>query len=200
MSGTCRRKHHRPTPAQRMAAEERARASIDARSGRPLTDQEWSEAKANLKIGLRGRRGKTIARSNIAILLANPVYTGTFRWGGKTYEGKYEPLITRALFEEVQDILAGRTRPCKRKYTFTYTGMITCKTCNGLLVGDRKKGKYTYYACNKCRTYYPEAFFDQHTARTLERIAIDENMTDFLLHQLGDWFDEATRTESTSTE
>jgi hypothetical protein len=49
MSGTCRRKHHRPTPAQRMAAEERARASIDARHQRPLTDQEWSEAKANLR-------------------------------------------------------------------------------------------------------------------------------------------------------
>ena len=32
-----------------MAAEERARASIDARSDRPLTDQEWSEAKANLR-------------------------------------------------------------------------------------------------------------------------------------------------------
>ena len=157
-------------------------------------------AKLARKIGLRGRRGKHIARSNIAILLANPVYTGTFRWGGKTYEGKYEPLITRQLFEEVQDVLAGRTRPCARKYTFTYTGMITCKTCNGLLVGDRKKGKYTYYACNKCRTYYPEAFFDQHTARTLERIAIDESMTDFLLHQLGDWYDETTSTQTTSTE
>jgi hypothetical protein len=49
MSGNCRRKHHRPTPAQRMAAEQRARASIDARSSQPLTDQEWSEAKANLR-------------------------------------------------------------------------------------------------------------------------------------------------------
>jgi hypothetical protein len=78
--------------------------------------------------------------------------------------------------------------------------MITCKTCNGLLVGDRKKGKYTYYACNKCRTYYSEAFFDQHTARTLERIAIDEDMTDFLLHQLGDWYDETTSTQTTGTE
>lgn len=49
MSGTCRRKHHHPTPAQRRDAEERARARIGARSGRPLTDQEWSEAKANLR-------------------------------------------------------------------------------------------------------------------------------------------------------
>jgi hypothetical protein len=120
--------------------------------------------------------------------------------GREDLRGKYEPLITRALFDEVQDVLAGRTRPCARKYTFTYTVMITCKTCNGLLVGDRKKGKYTYCACNKCRTYYPEAFFDQHTATTLERIAIDEDMTDFLLHQLGDWYDETTSTQTTSTE
>jgi len=29
---------------------------------------------------------------------------------------------------------AGRTRPCACKYTCTYTGMITCTTCKGLLV------------------------------------------------------------------
>jgi hypothetical protein len=49
MSGTCRRRHHRPTPAERAAAEQRARASIEARSGRPMTDQEWNEAKVNLR-------------------------------------------------------------------------------------------------------------------------------------------------------
>ena len=157
-------------------------------------------AKLARKSGLRGRRGKTVAKSNIAILLRNPVYTGTFRWGGKTYEGKYEPLITRTLFNDVQDALAGRTRPCKRKHTFTYTGIITCNKCHGLLVGDRKKQKYTYYACNKCRTYYPERFFDEQTANALQQLTIDEDMTEFLLHELGDWYDERTKTEATSTE
>jgi hypothetical protein len=140
-------------------------------------------AKLARKIGLRGRRGKHIARSNIAILLANSVYTGTFRWGGKTYEGKYEPLITRALFAEVQDVLAGRTAMLAQVHIHVQRHDHV-QDLQRPPRGDRKKGKYTYYACNKCRTYYPEAFFDQYTARTLERIAIDEDMTAFLLHQL----------------
>ncbi len=153
--------------------------------------------------GLAGRRGKKVSKSNIAIFLANPVYTGTFRWGGKTYEGKYEPLITRALFEEVQDALAGRTRPCKRKHTFTYTGLVTCKHCKGLLVGQTMKRKYTYYACNGkngCRTYYPEATLDEHAMRVINSLTPDDAMSDFLLHQLGDWYDTTTSTGSASTE
>jgi site-specific DNA recombinase len=160
-------------------------------------------AKLARRRGLTGRRGKTVSKSNIAILLANPVYTGTFRWGGKTYEGKYDPLISRALFEEVQDALAGRTRPCKRKHTFTYTGLVTCEHCKGLLVGQTMKRKYTYYACNGkngCRTYYPEATLDEHAMRVINSLAPDEAMSDFLLHQLGDWYDTITSAGSASTE
>lgn len=39
----------RPTPEERQKAEARARASIEARYGHPLTDAEWDKAKANLR-------------------------------------------------------------------------------------------------------------------------------------------------------
>lgn len=45
----CRKWHGRPTPEERRDAERRARASVEARYGHPLTDQEWEEAKANLR-------------------------------------------------------------------------------------------------------------------------------------------------------
>jgi hypothetical protein len=63
-----------------------------------------------------------------------------------------------------------------------------------------RRGKYTCYGVQQVPHVLPEAFFDQHTARTLERIAIDDRLTDFLLHELGDWYDETTRTQTTSTE
>lgn len=45
----CRQHHPRPTPAQRNAAEQRARTAIEVRAGRPFTDEEWREAKRNLR-------------------------------------------------------------------------------------------------------------------------------------------------------
>jgi hypothetical protein len=39
----------RPTTEERAAAELRARQSLEARKGSPFTDEEWREAKANLK-------------------------------------------------------------------------------------------------------------------------------------------------------
>jgi site-specific DNA recombinase len=152
------------------------------------------------RIGLRGRRGKHVAKSNISILLQNPVYTGTFRWGGKTYRGKYEPLISETLFTEVQDVLSGRSRPRGQKRTFTFTGLARCATCNGLLTGDLKKGQYVYYACRGrlgCKRFYPERAFEETTVRALESLRIDDAISEWIETELGHWFDDlATRDES----
>jgi hypothetical protein len=43
---TCRHRHR--SPRERQAAEARARASVEARTG-PLTDEEWRTAAHNLK-------------------------------------------------------------------------------------------------------------------------------------------------------
>ncbi|HXH94982.1 MAG TPA: hypothetical protein VNN25_25640 [Thermoanaerobaculia bacterium] len=44
----------------------------------------------------------------------------------------------------MQDVLAGRTRPKTRTRRSPTRVSSTCAACNGLLVGDIKKGKYVY--------------------------------------------------------
>ena len=143
--------------------------------------------------GLRGRNGQPIARSKIAFVLQNTAYTGTFTWGGRTYQGKYEPIVTTALFNEVQDVLAGRSRPRGQDRTFIYTGLLRCQTCNGLLTGDLKKQRYVYYACRGsrgCKRYYPESVFEAETLRILASLTIDEATSTWLVTQLAASFDE----------
>lgn len=154
------------------------------------------------RIGLRGRRGKQVAKSNISILLQNPVYTGTFRWGGKTYHGKYEPLISEELFAQLQDVLNGRTRPRGQKRTFTFTGLARCATCNGLLTGDLKKGRYIYYACRGrlgCKRFYPERVFEETTVRALESLRIDTAISEWIEKELVHWFDDRNTRDETKT-
>jgi recombinase len=120
-------------------------------------------------------------------ILRNPAYYGTFRWGGKTYDGNYEPLITKDLYDRVQLAVDRRSRAKTRRHTFTYTGLLTCGTCNGLLIGDIKKQRYVYYRCagtKGCRRHYPERTFETHTLALLEFLRIDEETSTWLLHEL----------------
>jgi len=55
-------------------------------------------------------------------LLKNPFYVGRFNWQGKVCEGTHPPLVSKEIFEQVQQVLRGRFRPRKRKYEFAFTG------------------------------------------------------------------------------
>ena len=63
------------------------------------------------RIGLRGRSGNKITKNGLSTLLNNPFYTGIIRIvkTGQTFHGAHQPLITKALFDRVHDILEGKT-------------------------------------------------------------------------------------------
>ena len=54
------------------------------------------------------KSGDRIPGSTVAKILRNRIYTGRFDWDGKTYQGRYEPIISADLWERVQDVLDGR--------------------------------------------------------------------------------------------
>jgi len=85
---------------------------------------------------------------------------GEFDYGGVTYEGSHEPLVSREVWERVQAILDGRYEKKHRKVThdFAYSGMICCGHCGCSLVGELKKGRYVYYHCTGYRGKCPERY------------------------------------------
>ena len=110
-----------------------------------------------------------------------------FRWGGKVYEGKYEPLISKATFDRVQRALDGRSRAKGRVHEFTYAGLVKCGTCGGLMSGDLKKGRYVYYRCagtKGCKRFYPEKVLETETLRLLASLQIGEAVSEWLLGEI----------------
>ena len=63
------------------------------------------------KSGIVSRGGKIISRTRASVILSNPFYTGLFRYGGELHEGKYEPIISKKLFDEAQEMLKFRGQP-----------------------------------------------------------------------------------------
>lgn len=113
-----------------------------------------SLTKKMFQMGLTTRSGRRVGLSGVAHILNNPFYFGLIqiRKAGLTYEGAHSPIITKQLFDRVQDVLSGRVAPRTRRHTFMLSKAIRCGKCNYFLIGETHKG-HVYYRCHssECR-------------------------------------------------
>ena len=111
-----------------------------------------------LKHGVRSKEGNRLHSTRIVRILTNPLYCGLFRYGGEMYEGKHETIITKQLFDRVQEVLRLRGKPERTgNNPQALCGLLRCATC-GMMVTAEQKTKhqkngnvhhYTYYRCSK---------------------------------------------------
>jgi site-specific DNA recombinase len=99
--------------------------------------------------GLRNVNEGRVSRAGLHTLLRNPFYTGVIRIraSGQTYEGNHEALISKSLFDRVQDILHGRVGTRIHVHDFLFRRFITCVQCGNSLIGELQKG-HVYYRCH----------------------------------------------------
>jgi DNA invertase Pin-like site-specific DNA recombinase len=100
--------------------------------------------------GLRTRGGNKLVKSRLHELLTDPFYYGKIRWNGEICDGKQEPLITKELFDKVQEILKGKTTPKYNKHFYLFKGLIRCAECEGRITWEKQKG-IIYGHCNHYR-------------------------------------------------
>jgi site-specific DNA recombinase len=98
--------------------------------------------------GLHTRSGNILSAAQMSEILANRFYYGLMCVKGQTFVGKYEPLISKTLFDKVRAQAEGRT-PCRSTYGRDYAlrKMIACGACGRGLYGELQKG-FTYYRCH----------------------------------------------------
>ncbi len=108
------------------------------------------------KEGLRSKRGNEFAKSSIHRTLHNPFYYGLIEMHGFTSEGKNEPLITKELFDKVQQVMHGKNRvqPHTQKRNFAFSNLASCQHCGCKVLGEIKKGEYIYYHCSRSKGYH----------------------------------------------
>ena len=148
--------------------------------------------------GLTSHREKPVARSMLPKMLSNPFYIGLFRYSGETHEGTHQPLVSKTLFDEVQNVLARRGRPHKpRRTPLPYLGFIQCGQCGAAITGERQKSHHYYRCtrklgpCSQKRFIREEALTDELRAVTA-RVAIPAEPGALMLLELAEW----RRTES----
>ncbi len=111
------------------------------------------------EIKFKTKNGKPLTLSNVYITLRNPFYHGTFEYprkSGQWYTGKHTPIITKELFDTVQESIAQHIIKTEGK-EFAFTKLIACGLCGSGITADEKFKKqmngnihrYVYYGC--CR-------------------------------------------------
>ncbi len=94
---------------------------------------------------------RPLAISNYQYILKNPIYTGLMRIKGEIYEGKHEPIISKALFDACQRVMLQRRKPKASKLKpYLFRGVFHCGECGCLITTETQKG-HDYLRCTKRR-------------------------------------------------
>jgi site-specific DNA recombinase len=113
------------------------------------------------KEGLRGRTGAKVGISRLHKLLSDPFYYGKIQWRGELHQGKHEPLITKSLFEKVQNILNRKLEnPQYKKHLPVFKAKIKCEECGGTITWEIQKGHW-YGHCNGYRKCSQKTYLRQ---------------------------------------
>lgn len=141
-------------------------------------------------LGIKSRSGKP--RHNYAIhgLLTNKLYIGIMKWKDELHEGKYQPLISKQLFDKVQQVLDNKSRPRNRResHGFPFCGLFHC-SCGSMLTAQWAKDKYRYYRCTrkkgKCtESYIQENDLQNQIIEKIKTIALPDGWADQMLNYL----------------
>jgi|CXWL01.1.fsa_nt_gi DNA invertase Pin-like site-specific DNA recombinase len=147
----------------------------------------WLKFDLNLKTAAGN---KNLSLSNIYMILQNHFYYGTFEYpksSGRWYKGRYEPLITKELFDQVQTQVKSQFIRAENK-EFAFTKLMSCGLCGSGISADEKFKKqkngnvhrHVYYGCTKAKDkeckcgYINEVELIEQFIELIDKIDINE--------------------------
>ncbi len=104
------------------------------------------------------RTGKVFKDDKVKSILQNSFYYGHFLYKGELYEGRHQPIISKALFDKVQLVIAERGHKKRaKKPTVPFLGLMKCADCGMSITSEtktrtQKNGnfhRWTYYRCSR---------------------------------------------------
>ena len=143
------------------------RAPIIKKMFEKVAYEKWSGRRVHKwlkdEIKFTTKSGKPLNLSNIYLTLRCHFYYGTFEYpkkSGQWYQGKHTPILTKELFDQVQENIAEHVMKNYGK-DLAFTKLITCGLCGSGITADEKYKnlkngdihRYVYYRCCKYRDH-----------------------------------------------
>ncbi len=146
------------------------------------------------------RKGAMISKSSIWRILRNVAYVGKVHYGGNTYQGLHEPIISEEVYELAQQVHKQKERFMRLYKNFPLGGILKCSECGSKMTpcftnkkNNGKRNRYYYYRCTKTFKYDWQSCSTRHVSaprlenyifENLERISLDKHYIDSLIYKL----------------
>jgi site-specific DNA recombinase len=147
-------------------------------------------ARAFKDMGLRSQKGNVLAVSCVQRMLSKSFYYGIFKFKGEAYQGTHEPLVSKKLFDECQEVMKsrGHIKTRKAEKTFPFRGLLTCGECGCAITAETQKG-HNYYRCTKKKNtcsqkYVREEVLTEQVKSFLQKVSLPSQDTEKVLREL----------------
>ncbi|MBU6431630.1 recombinase family protein, partial [Patescibacteria group bacterium] len=137
-------------------------------------------------LGLKRKSGRELAVSNYQKLLKNPIYTGLMRYNGEIFEGKHEPIISKKLFDTVQEVMSRKSKPhSKGLKPYIYRGFFRCGECGCFITTETQKG-HNYLRCTKRKNpcsqkYTREEIITSEIQKEIKKVSLPDDWAKWML-------------------
>jgi DNA invertase Pin-like site-specific DNA recombinase len=149
-------------------------------------------------LGLVGKEGKPLHLSTIQGILKNPFYYGHFLYRGELHQGSHKPMITKKLFDKIQEALITNGKPRKKRgpKNFLFLNFAVCGECGYSITAERhvkKSGlKFVYYHCTfksktqKCtqNRFLREENFAEQIKENCQKVSLPDDWREKFLAKL----------------
>jgi len=129
--------------------------------------EKWSGRKVyhwlKFELNFYTRGNKPLSLGNVYRTLQNSFYYGPFEFpvkSGNWYQGKHEPLVSKELYDKVQEHLK-RDLKQHNNHEFAFTKIMVCGSCGSCISGQEKykplkdgtTARYIYYGCGRTKDH-----------------------------------------------
>ena len=161
----------------------------------------WELAKKmGLYTKMKSRRGQLVSKNTVYDILTNPFYYGEMCVNGNFMPHIYPPLISKVLFDRVQDIFTEKGNHNRAnvendtKHSYAFRKLIHCKECGGWITpatAIKKNGaKYKHLRCSNNRhgchqsAVMEHVIMDQLEREVFQKISLPTNLQEALKNQI----------------
>src|SRR4030065_2637422 len=148
--------------------------------------------------GLISYKGNVLSVSCVQRMLQNPIYYGVFSFNGEIYDGTHEPIISKKLFDCVQQVMSNRGKKKRqRKHEFAFSGLMKCGNCDCLITAEKQKGHH-YYRCTKKKQkceekYLREENLVEQMKGIIQKVSLPDDWAENMLAEIDKEKEQAKR-------
>ena len=148
--------------------------------------------KLSFSLGLVSRHDKLLSFATIQAIFRNPTYYGAFVVKEEMYQGTHEPIISKQLFDKVQEVIKQKGKPVKPEVikNFPFLRLLKCGECGRAITAEKKikpSGReYIYYRCTKKQRVCHQKYLEQKEIvkqfnEIIQKVALDDETKDDFL-------------------